>query len=138
MEIPNCFYRISIKALILSEARDKFLLCRENDGRWDFPGGGLDWDMTPHQDLPREIMEEMGLKVTWIADNPSYFLTDQTARHKIWIANVLYEATVEHLNFIPSSECEEVRFVTADEARSMNVFRSVAKFCDMFKPENHL
>lgn len=28
--IPECFYRISIKALILNETRDKFLLVQES------------------------------------------------------------------------------------------------------------
>lgn len=37
-QIPDCFYRISIKALILDEF-GKFLLCREDNGKWDFPGG---------------------------------------------------------------------------------------------------
>jgi len=36
-QIPACFYRISIKALILDE-NGRFLLCREDNGKWDFPG----------------------------------------------------------------------------------------------------
>lgn len=40
--IPDCFYRISIKALILNEARDKFLICQEDNGKWELPGGGLE------------------------------------------------------------------------------------------------
>lgn len=56
--IPNCFYRISIKALILDKD-GKFLLCRESDGRWELPGGGLDHGENPQDGLMREIKEEM-------------------------------------------------------------------------------
>ncbi len=41
-EVPECIYRVSVKALILNENRDKFLIIQENNGWWDLPGGGLD------------------------------------------------------------------------------------------------
>jgi len=138
MEIPNCFYRVSIKALVLNETRDKFLVCRESVGFWELPGGGLDWGTTPQEDLPREIMEEMGLKVLRIADNPSYFLTgQQTTNPNIKIANVIYECELADLDFTPSDECLEIKFVDALEIESMKVFDGVAKLASMFKPENH-
>jgi 8-oxo-dGTP pyrophosphatase MutT (NUDIX family) len=57
--IPDCFYRISIKALVLDKD-GKFLLCREDDGRWEFPGGGYEYaEMTPQKCIVREIKEEM-------------------------------------------------------------------------------
>ncbi len=137
-EIPNCFYRVSIKALVLNEAKDKFLLCKEEDGRWELPGGGLDWGMTPQEDLPRELMEEMGLKATYIADNPCYFITGRSTNHpEIRIANVLFETKLEHLNFTPSDECIEIKFVNKDEVEGMELFDGPKKLLKMFKPENH-
>jgi len=35
--IPNCFYRVSVKALVLDDTKNKFLLLKEDDGMWDFP-----------------------------------------------------------------------------------------------------
>lgn len=35
--IPECFYRVSVKALILDESGERFLLFQESDGKWDFP-----------------------------------------------------------------------------------------------------
>ena len=51
-KIPECFYRVSVKALVLNETRDKFLICEEESGVWELPGGGLDWGATPQEDLP--------------------------------------------------------------------------------------
>jgi len=135
--LPDCFYRVSIKALVLNETRDKFLVCKEDNGYWELPGGGLDWGMTPQQDLPREIMEEMGLEVKAIADNPCYFLTgQQTTRPEIKIANVIYECELASLDFTPSDECREIAFVDAEDIKTMQVFDGVAKLAEMFVPDN--
>lgn len=121
--IPNRFYRVSIKALILNETKDRFLLCKEADDRWELPGGGLDWGETPSACLAREIREEMGLAITWLAKNPCYFLTDQSTNHpEVRIANVLYETQVEHLDFTPSEECIEIGFFNPAEIATMNTF----------------
>jgi len=137
IEIPNCYYRVSVKALILNETRDKFLICEEESGIWELPGGGLEWGMTPQEDLPREIREEMGLTTINVAQNPSYFITDQTLNRKQWIVNVLFETEVEHLNFTPSDECVAIKFVNRNDTQNMNVFPTIQKLADMFEPENH-
>jgi ADP-ribose pyrophosphatase YjhB (NUDIX family) len=136
-EIPNCFYRVSVKALILNESRNKFLICEEDGGVWELPGGGFDWGMTPQEDLVREIQEEMGLLTTKVAAQPAYFMTDQTINRKQWIVNVLYETEVEHLNFTPSEECRNIRFVDHADIQALHVFPTVKKLASMFDPANH-
>lgn len=138
MEIENCFYRISVKALILNDERDKFLITLEENGKWELPGGGLDWGVSPQLDLPREIKEEMGLEVTWVADHPCYFFPFQTQTKKIWAANVFYEATVNNLNFTPSDECVAVKFVAVEEVQELPVFPNVTLLAGMFDKKNHV
>lgn len=136
--IPNCFYRVSVKALVLNETKDKFLVCKENIGLWGLPGGGLEWGMTPHEDLPREIMEEMGVKVRHVADNPSYFVTGtMTTNPQVNIAVVVYECVLESFDFLPSDECEEIKFIDASDVPEMEVFDDVKILAQQFKPENH-
>lgn len=137
IEVPECYYRVSVKALILNETRDKFLICEEESGVWELPGGGLEWGATPQEDLPREIMEEMSLKVLKVADHPSYFITDQTLRRKQWIVNVVYETEVENLDFSPSSECINIKFVNQADIKDINMFPAVKQLASMFNPNNH-
>ncbi len=135
--IPNCFYRISIKALILDETRTKFLVVQEDNGKWEFPGGGLDWGDTPQSGLVRDLKVEMGLSASWIDPKPSYFLTQQKSADDIWIANVFFEVKVQNLNFTPSEECVALQFVTKEEALELHAFSNVHIFARMFEPENH-
>lgn len=138
MEVSECFYRISIKALVLNEARDKFLICQEENGMWDLPGGGLDWETIPQEDLAREIQEEMGLKITKVADRPSYFVTEMHVKKGLWKANVVYETELEHLNFTPSEDGINIRFVNKEEVAELETFPGVKGIAEQFKPENHL
>jgi ADP-ribose pyrophosphatase YjhB (NUDIX family) len=63
MEIKNGYYRLSVKALILDSARTKFLLVQEDNGKWELPGGGLDWGESPQDGVAREIREEIGVQI---------------------------------------------------------------------------
>lgn len=135
--IPNCFYRISIKALILDEARAKFLVVQEKNGKWEFPGGGLDWGENYDNGLRRELHEEMGLEATYIATQPSYFITQQKQENDIWFANIFFEVCVKNLDFIPSEECVALQFVTAEEALKLPAFPNVHALALLFDPKNH-
>lgn len=135
-EIPECFYRVSAKALILNETRDKFLICEEESGWWELPGGGLDWGYSAQEDIPREIQEEMGLVTTFVAPRPSYFLTYKNDKGT-WIVNVSFETKVKDLDFTPSDECISIQFVDADTLPEEKVFPSVRNLAEMFDPKNH-
>lgn len=130
-DIPPGFYRTSIKALIL-DSQNKFLLSKEDNGYWDFPGGALDYGELPSDCLRRELAEEMGLVITHIDDNPSYFFSAQK-KNGVWITNIFYKVEVKDLNITPSDECIEVRFFTINEALKENMFPTFAEFVKVFK-----
>lgn len=134
--IPNCFYRVSVKALILDDQK-RFLLALENNGLWELPGGGLDFGEKPMEGLAREIKEEMGLEVVSINKQPSYFLTSLHINNQKWICNVLYETKVKNLEFKPSNECVELRFFTKEEALKEKLFSNVVQFLSIYNPDNH-
>ncbi len=136
LAIPNSFYRISVKALILNDEK-KFLLTLEGKGLWELPGGGLDFGEKPQDCLVREIKEEMGLEVININNNPSYFLTAEQRDGRWWICNILYEVKVKNFNFTPSDECVEMRFFTKEEAENEKLFPNVSQFISLYNPKNH-
>jgi len=141
MEIPECFYRVSVKALILDDTKTKFLIIKNSDelgGMWELPGGGLNFGVTPQEDLPREIKEEIGVETIWVSDSPSYFVTHKHPEKDFWMAIVMYEATVGSLDFSPSDECVDSRFVDATEADKLNAIENVLAFAKMFDSKNHL
>ncbi len=131
--IPNAYYRTSIKALILDETRTKFLLCEEENHRYDFPGGGLDFGETPQECVIREVKEEMGLVVTSVADNPSFFIAKKKDWGTgVWIVNVFYETVVADLKFTPSEECVALKFVSVEDIQGLDVYSNVKMFAEQF------
>lgn len=132
-EIPNCYYRISTKALIRDETGKKFLLSKETNNRYDFPGGGLDFGETPQEGIIRELQEEAGLTVTSVADEPSFFIAmKKDSGGGTWVANVFYETTVRDLLFTPSEECVALEFVSPEDIATMDVYSSVTLFAEHF------
>lgn len=139
-EIRSKYYRLSVKALILNETRDKFLVTKKSNGVWDLPGGGLEWGESPHDGLCREIEEEMKLPVASIAARPSYFLGGypMTPQQEVWMAIVVYETVLGHLNFTPSDECEEIRFISTKDVETLNsVPPTVRDLLQQFQPDHH-
>jgi ADP-ribose pyrophosphatase YjhB (NUDIX family) len=134
--IPNAYYRVSIKALILDETRTKFLITLEDNGKWELPGGGMDWGETPDTCLKREIREEMGLEVTEVAPFPSYYLVGKNMESN-WTLNLIFEIKVRNLDFTSSDECTEIKFVAPNEVDTLNAFRSVKELAAQFDPKKH-
>ena len=126
----QCYYRVSVKGLMYDK-EGRILLARESNGMWELLGGGLDHDEDPIACLKREIHEETGLTVTAVSDRPIYFLTTKRLDHDTYIANVIYEIELSNLNFTPSDECQELRFVTIEEMKSLTLFPNVQKLLDL-------
>ena len=137
-QIPNAYYRTSVKALVLNE-EGKILLTKEKSGIWNLPGGGIDWGEDPRLALQREIREEMGIETVFIAEHPSYFLTVITDHaDPVWMSNIIYTAQLKHLDFTPSDECIEIGFFSVEDAKKLQLFSNVTKFLELYDPKLHI
>jgi len=134
-EIPDGFFRISIKALILDKDK-KFMLIREDDGSWEIPGGGMESGENYKQTLIREINEEMGLIITEIGRYPAYF-TRFINTKDVWAANIIFEVKVRDLLFTPTEECREIGFFNKETAANIKLLPSVKAFLPEFDPKRH-
>ena len=132
LDLPNGFYRVSMKALILDQPRKKLAILLEDNGLRELPGGGLDFGETPEECIRREIKEEMGLTVTEVATLPSYYLLGKNMKDN-WTLNLVFETKVRDLNYTKSDECQELRFVSPDELEELNAFRTVVELGEMFR-----
>ena len=136
VQMPDNHYRVSVKALLLDDARKKFAIILEDNGWWELPGGGLDWGESPEACLRREIREEMGLTVTEVAPFPCHYLLGRNMKG-VWTLNLIFEIKVQNLNFTPSAECQELRFVSPEEVESLHAFRTVKELAEQFDPRKH-
>ena len=137
--LPENCYRVSVKALIYDEYW-RFLLSKESNGRWDIPGGWLDHWEHPIDWLKREVKEEMWLEIIYINVSPSYVFSAYrwTSKSYDWVMNICYELKLKNLDFISSSECEQIWFFTPEEALKLDLFENVEVLCQEMLRETSL
>lgn len=136
MNVPDCYYRVSVKALVLNNKK-QFMLFKEKSNIWDLPGGGLEFNEDPAEALKREIKEESGLTLTEIAKNPSYFITFKKDGSETFMANAIYNAQILDLKFTPSRECTEIGFFDKNSIKNIKVFSSITKFANIYDKSRH-
>jgi len=131
VENLKCLYRISVKTLILDETKTKFLLFKWTDGMRDFPGWWLNFWEDIYECIIREIKEESWLEVTWIASFPTHVMSAEKSNPQHQVVYVVYEAKLKNMDFVPSEECQEMRFFTREEAEKIAIYSNVKEFLEL-------
>jgi 8-oxo-dGTP pyrophosphatase MutT (NUDIX family) len=138
---PDCFYRVTVKALVVKDS--KILLLRESpelSGKWEMPGGGLDFGEELHEGLKREVEEEMGVKVKSIENRPMYSWTwrYEDKRNMEWYYSlvVAYKVELESFDFKPTEECEEIGWFLKEELEALELCWQTNGLKKVFNPED--
>ena len=138
-DFPDSFHRVSVKGLCVQD--DKIFLMKEPkelSGKWELPGGGLDFGESPKEGMKREIEEEMGIKVLSVSDHPLYTWTAlfEGWRNMDWYYSVVlaYRVELEHFDYIPTEECEEAGFFNLEELQNLDLFLQSQKLREVFNP----
>ena len=72
----------------------------------------------------------MGLTVTEVAKNPSHILIGENMKG-IRSVNIVYGVKLQDLNFTPSDECIEIKFIAPEEIDTINAFRNVKELASL-------
>ena len=137
---PNCFYRVTIKGLSVRDG--KLLMIKESNGRWELPGGGLDFSEDIKLGFEREVKEEMGLKVKHMSERPVYVwpnhIANGSGRGIDWFYTlvVAYEVEFEDLNFTQTNECMELRWYNKEELANLDLTTQMKPLPDIFDPKD--
>ena len=76
MKIKNHIKHLAVSAAIFND-KNEILLTKRNEprwshshGKWQFPGGGIEFGEHPEQTVIREVLEEVGVKIKLLTKNP--------------------------------------------------------------------
>lgn len=110
----KCFYRVSIKALILNENSEILVVNEKNNPKWNLPGGGMDYGENEYDALKRELYEEVGydgnFDFTPLGIRPMYL--EGKSAWQLW---VVYHVAPKHYNFKVGEDSNGLAFMAAEE-----------------------
>jgi 8-oxo-dGTP diphosphatase len=144
-DFPDAFYRVTVKGVFVKDG--KILMTKDASNRiegseWELPGGGLDFGEDLREGLRREVQEEMGLVVKKVTEKPLYMWTikhnEARGMQWYWVLVVVYGVEFEHLNFVPTEECNEIRFFTFDELKQElpHIAEQIRPLAEHFDPKD--
>lgn len=97
---------------------DKILILKRTEtapsrpNKWDLPGGSLDFGENPYESIEREIKEEAGLEVQYVAPFDIWSEIDQDG--EFW-TTIAYRVEVKSTEVKLSYEHSEFKWVTKED-----------------------
>jgi len=111
--------KVAAKIALFNE--DKVLLVADPDGKWDFPGGGIEANEKLEEGLRRELNEELGLtqfELGPVVHTDEWFI----ASKELHVVAVFYRGTVDIAPDVAlSGEHSELAWVAPADVRSYDV-----------------
>jgi 8-oxo-dGTP diphosphatase len=115
----NESFQVSVKGLFFNK-ENKILLIQEAVGIWEAPGGRVQEGEDIFDALKRECLEEAGLPCEILDTRPLivYSAIDHFDRSRLML---FYKVKFEHLNFVKSDECVDMKFFNKEEMKDLKL-----------------
>lgn len=129
---------VGVGALLIDERGRIFLAkrgreARNESGKWEFPGGGVEFGDTLEETLVREMMEEYGLsiQVGKLLDVCDHIIPEE---HQHWVSPSFICTVIAGTPTIREPhKCEQIGWFTVDEIKRMDL-----SLVSRFNFENYL
>lgn len=117
---------VGVGALIVNDEGKLFLAkrgreVRNETGKWEFPGGGVEFGDTLEATLKREIMEEYGFEIEPIQllDVCDHIISDE---HQHWVSpSYICRVISGTPKILEPHKCDEIGWFSTDEIRKMQL-----------------
>lgn len=119
--MPKEIQQISIKGLLCRDGKVLFL--KSLTGRWELPGGRMDFGETAEEAFKREMGEELGFKEVLLGDFVNVWtLTDmrEGINHHFIVLDFVISTSETDIKLRPE-EHTEYKWVDFDEANKLNM-----------------
>lgn len=125
-------FQISVKGLVFDD-QGKVLMTLDEEGYWEPFGGRMQKGENMIEALMRECKEETGLDCEVLDERPLivYSTIDQDGRAR---AMVYFKTRLEHMNFIPSEECIDMKFFSKEELKDLKMVSQIIPLKDKLIP----
>lgn len=121
--LKSPYYRVSAKAIVRDD-QDRVLVCADDTGTYELPGGGWEHGEGFEEALGREFEEEMGVAVESVGNFLFAYYGRGTYRGEVrqcLMLRVVAEVELGSFDFsYDEDEVTEVRFVTREEFLALN------------------
>lgn len=122
--------KVAQKAII--RFHNKILVCRGvGDTLWEFPGGRLNNEGSPYENLAREIQEELGMSIEEI--KPYHVITSLHLRTNTRRILIGYHATASRDTYtLDPDELEEAKWISIEELQIFPFFDDCRELADYY------
>ncbi|MFA5413182.1 MAG: NUDIX hydrolase [Patescibacteria group bacterium] len=126
--------KTTVKGIFCNDG--KILFAKDRKGRWELPGGKVEFNETIEETLKRECVEELGFKNIQIGDIVNAWTFSSTVNDIDYHFIVLvYECNTDETMVNPSDEHEEHAWVMLTEIDKLNMRdgyrKSVKKYMEL-------
>lgn len=138
--LKSPYYRVSVKAIV-RDNKNRILVCADDTGTFELPGGGWEHGESFNQALRREFAEEMGVQLTSVGNLLFAYYGRGTYKGQVrpcLMLRIVAETQLESHHFVlDKDEVTKIRFVDRKEFLALNwcdTDTDIVKYADKIWP----